>query len=176
MSNNGPYTLGIPCSIGDTVYIISVKNQNVKSWYVWGIQRFDEDNDWTVILKDKNNKFKFSTKKVKFKSFGITVHTDKYKAEEALKKYSEKKSYIITGICGHKHEVRLAGTPLYVKNRIKHLQGEVCPVCKNKQSERAGLKPVKMAYSTYASQYKSLGCDTKVGSYDSNNHTIEVYL
>lgn len=174
MANNGPFIQNIPCSIGDTIYKISHKNLKINKWFVYGIQILDDKKGWFVIARNNKNKYKFYETKISFDDFGKTVFRTKSDAETALKDFSTPHEYSVIHKCGHSSEVTLYGDPKYRESRIKWLKTQLCPTCKNKESEKQGCTLAKMSYKHYKEKYAD--CDTKVDSYDSETKTILVYL
>ena len=155
------------------IYKLDLKNKEIKKWYLHGIEFIDDC--FYILVKDNNrNKNKFITEKISFKSFGNTAFLTSPEAEQALNDYTERKEYTITFKCGHKDTVRLKGTPFKVKARINELEKLICPVCRNKESEKQGCIAIEMPYSEYKKKYYN--CDTKVGSYNKENSTIQVYI
>lgn len=157
----------------NVVYKIDIKTKSISKYYVCDI-KFEEDT-WYVIVKDNNrNKYKFNLEKIPFKYFGTMVFPNNQEAKTALESYTNRKEYSLTFKCGHKDKVRLKGPPYKVNAQLQELKNKVCLSCRNKESEKNGCILVEMPYSEYKKKYKD--CDTKVGSYNSDSHTIKVYI
>ena len=172
----GAHTMGIPCDIGDTVYKVSVKKQDVIKWYVKSIQKNSEEEGWIVVVKDNQNKYKYNERTFRFDCFGEIVFLNIYEAKRALAEYSNPKRVSVICKCGHTRNAEITGTPKYRQSRIDWYSRQLCPECRNIESERKGLPLVEMPYKEYKEKYSHF--DTKVGSYDPSpgKKSILVYM
>ena len=143
----GAHTIGVPCDIGDLVYKVSVKKQEIKPWYVQAIQKNSSEEGWVVIVKDNKNKYKYNERTFKFRDFGEIVFTNRNLAKKALEDYSIPQKVTIVHKCKHTSQKEIAGTPLFRKNRIEWLSRQLCPDCRNAESEKqlAALAEALMA-------------------------------
>ena len=168
----GAHTIGVPCDIGDLVYKVSVKKQEIKPWYVQAIQKNSSEEGWVVIVKDNKNKYKYNERTFKFRDFGEIVFTNRNLAKKALEDYSIPRKVTIVHKCKHTSQKEIAGTPLFRKNRIEWLSRQLCPDCRNAESEKQGKSLVEMPYKEFKLKYPEN--DTKKDSYDPEKKTIEV--
>lgn len=171
--SRGPYQMIIPCDIGDTIYKISVKKQEISHWYVYEIKK-DEEKDWIVLAKSNKNKYKFNSIEIPFADFGEKFFVTKPEADNALEYASTPELSKIVHKCGHSSEVQLTGTKKYRERTKYWLKQKVCPVCRNEESEKKGYPLVEIPYGEYKRNFKN--CDTKVGSYNKETGTIKVYV
>lgn len=157
------------------VYRIDTKNDEVTKWYVYGIENID--NKWYVIVIDKpKNKYEYKLEKIQFNHFGKYAFSNKKEAEKALEENKKYREYYVIYNCSHEGTVRLKGNPYKVQLALEKIQSDICPLCRNKQSEEKGLIPREMPYYQYKKEYSN--CDVKVGSYREVNgeKRITVYV
>ena len=171
--NRGPYQIIIPCEIGDTIYEVNTRINNINHWYVYGIEKTEKDG-WRVLVKNNKNKYKCNLTEFSFSDFGRTAFTTRQEAEVALEYILTPEQALILFKCGHMEEVTLTGTKESRQRYCNWLKQKVCRNCRNKESEKKGYPLVEMPYSEYKKNYKT--CDTKVDSYNKEKGTIEVYV
>lgn len=173
------FTQDFPADVGDVVYQVDFINKEVKEWLIYGISK-TEYNDWFYFAIENINKENKPTKTlIKISFFGYNIFETKSKAEEVLNSKDNNQninveSFFVHHKCGHISVFDFQGTNNEIKQYIEELKNSLCPVCKNKDSEDKGLLLIRMPFYEFKSHHSD--CDIKVGSYDSETDTIEVYL
>ncbi len=152
------------------LFKVNYKTKEITKWYICGIKDYKER--YYIVAKDNNrNKSKYRTINISLKRFGYDIFSDRKAAEKALEN-GGRIDCEIDFMCGHSLTVSLKRAN--VEKKAKELEKSICPLCKNKESERNGCKLVEMPYKEFKRKYPDN--DYKYNSYNPEKKTIKVYI